>query len=584
MSLWRWIIFSLTLLLFLSCSPKKSDPGGPAADTPPAPEGDGSKSYGGSTNIGGGGNGLEAEWKYIAQELEKNLRRLVVSHVDATIFKKIRSQLPELIQKAKIEFKDYPLILGTELSDQDNPSNLKTNPSTQCEQVLSEKNLEKERDAINFKDSVKIKVSRQRFQCYATQSMAIKRLVLHEYLGLLGIYEKTGAQTDYKVTNLLLAEMDKLDTVDSGLEKVEVKTCDDVQKIGLDPKDIKVTDQFEPWEFPEKRWILMSDLDCTSSRQWDDGRGFKARVLNGVFDGNGFKISNLYLGQRNEITGPTATVVSTKMGRITALQQPAHMTALFSYVCTRCSIVNLQLENADFVSQALLVVQNSGRISNVRVSGKIRTAEVTKTTWDVELNVMAGLVSYNYGTIKNTSADVDISNPRISNVLTSMGGLVGNNLGIIVDSSATSRIIGEGIVGGLVGDNQGAIQNSSAKSNITSRSVLIVGGLVGANRPTGSIIKSSSTGKIEVKKFEKALPSAGVLEPRIPFGGLVGDNSGTVSESTANVEICGNFSGMPKLYNMQLEVESNPLVTRTHDGGSVVNSNGNGKTVPECPN
>ncbi len=581
----RRISLSLIVYFILGCQPQSSPSPGTPVETNPAPVvGDASKSFGGSTNIGGGGNGLEAEWSYVSQELEKNLRRLVVSRLDSTTLIKIRTQVPELIKKAKIEFKDYPLILGTELPDQDNPSDLKTDSAMTCESVLLEKNLQSERDAINFKEAVKIKVSRKRFQCYTSQSMAIKRLVLHEYLGLMGIYENTNGQTDYKITNQLLEEIEKLDPIDNGLEKVEVKSCEDLQNIGLDPKEVKVTDQFEPWEFPEKRWVLTKDLDCSSSRTWSEGRGFKSRVLNGVFDGNGYTISNLYMGQRDEMTAPTATVVSAKTGRITALQQSSHMTALFSYVCTRCSIVNFQLENADFVSQALLVVQNSGRISNVKVSGKIKTAEIRKTTWDVEVNVLAGLVSYNYGTIKNAVADVEISNPRISNAMTSMGGLVGNNMGIILDSSVKTRIQGEGTVGGLVGNNQGVIQNSSAQLYIKSRSVIGVGGLVGVNTKSGSIIKSSSSGKIEIGKFEKGLPSVGLSAPYIPFGGLVAENAGSVSESKANVDICGNFSGMPKIYEMQLEAKADPLVTYTPENASVINSSGTGVVSSECSN
>jgi hypothetical protein len=156
---------------------------------------------------------------------------------------------------------------------------------------------------------------------------------------------------------------------------------------------------------------------------------------------------------------------------------------------------------------------------------------------------------------------------------------VGVNFGLILNSSSSGILFGEGTVGGLVGENQSVIQSSLSDISIQTRSVLAVGGLVGLNNQSGLITNSTAKGKISIQKFSKALPSADIRGDSIPFGGLVGFNDMSVVGSNAEVEICGTFEGMPTLYQKTLKANRNALIGENR---SMQNSQGTGSIEDHC--
>ena len=88
-----------------------------------------------------------------------------------------------------------------------------------------------------------------------------------------------------------------------------------------------------------------------------------------------------------------------------------------------------------------------------------------------------------------------------------VGGLVGDNHGVVSASYVAGRVTGADLVGGLVGWNRGVVAASYATGRVTGD--LAVGGLVGVNN--GAVIASYATGRV-----------AG----RSGIGGLVGLLSG----------------------------------------------------------
>ena len=103
-----------------------------------------------------------------------------------------------------------------------------------------------------------------------------------------------------------------------------------------------------------------------------------------------------------------------------------------------------------------------------------------------------------------------------------VGGLVGNNDGIVSNSYSTGRVDGYKRVGGLVGWNQHTVSNSYSTVGVTcARSV---GGLVGYN--TGTVSNSYSSGSVTGYEY---------------VGGLVGTNHwfGTVSNSYSSTTVEG---------------------------------------------
>ena len=108
-----------------------------------------------------------------------------------------------------------------------------------------------------------------------------------------------------------------------------------------------------------------------------------------------------------------------------------------------------------------------------------------------------------------------------------VGGLAGQNNGLVVDCYATGSVTGEGSsVGGLVGENRGTVTGSYATGSVTG--VSQVGGLGGGNRGTvtGSYATGSVTGDEDV-------------------GGLVGwlSSDGTVMGSYATGSVTGSVTG-----------------------------------------
>ena len=114
----------------------------------------------------------------------------------------------------------------------------------------------------------------------------------------------------------------------------------------------------------------------------------------------------------------------------------------------------------------------------------------------------------------------------------SVGGLVGVNLGTVQNCYATGSVTSNNlVVGGLVGRNHGTVQNCYATVSVSGENEL--GGLVGYNR--GTVQNSYATGSVTGDRY-----FGGQL------GGLVGWNSGgTVQNNLAlNQRVAGAVDGL----------------------------------------
>jgi hypothetical protein len=73
------------------------------------------------------------------------------------------------------------------------------------------------------------------------------------------------------------------------LNYIKINSCKCLQEIG---KNANLS----------KNYILTNDIDCSDTINWDNGKGFKpigndANKFKGIFDGNGYTISNLYINR-----------------------------------------------------------------------------------------------------------------------------------------------------------------------------------------------------------------------------------------------------------------------------------------------
>jgi len=230
-----------------------------------------------------------------------------------------------------------------------------------------------------------------------------------------------------------------------------------------------------------------------------------AGPFNGIFDGNGFTVSGVYINSEKKYQGFFGYVGSggaiKKIGVVASYIKGDYRTGGLvgynHYGTISDSHFSGEVMGTDEIGG--LIGSNFGTVNNSHSSGKV-----------VGSLRVGGLVGYNSGTITNShySGDVIGESRKI-------GGLVGFNLGNIVSSYSTGNVTGKWEVGGLVGQNggyspEGTIINSYSSSNITGR--YYVGGLVGNN--IYLIVNSYFIGKVI---------------GNIDVGGLVGDNSGMIS-------------------------------------------------------
>ena len=276
---------------------------------------------------------------------------------------------------------------------------------------------------------------------------------------------------------------------------------------------------------------LVTDLDLDTNgngqadagdRYWNDGLGWAPMPIanlnySAVFEGNGHTISNLYMDKPDNMSN----------------------VGLFAATGGGANIRNLILDFIDIRGGEHivggLVGLNRGEIINVHVSGKMRSHH--------DIGLLAG---ENHGRVADSSAsgtitgdsDVallvgenfkDVARSNASGAVTgryAVGGLVGKQIGAesrVIGSSAvatvtsTTAFVGGGhSIGGLVGENQGRIRASMARATITGPASR-VGGLVGHNPSTGTVVATHAQGQVN---------STGSY-----VGGLVGQNIGLVRAS-----------------------------------------------------
>lgn len=193
-----------------------------------------------------------------------------------------------------------------------------------------------------------------------------------------------------------------------------------------------------------------------------------------------------------------------------------------------------------------LLNSNAGRISNLDLAA-------------VNLN----LTGINVGALANsTTATSAIDHVGVSGSVkggSSVGALVGRNLGAIQSTNSSATVTGGTNTGGLVGENTGSsavISNSSAGGAVSSTSSN-VGGLVGysyngagitASSASGAVSGTGNVGGLVGENYNASISgsqaSGKVTSSNSNAGGLVGYNYGyggtaSIDGSTATGEVVG---------------------------------------------
>jgi len=285
-----------------------------------------------------------------------------------------------------------------------------------------------------------------------------------------------------------------------------------------------------------KCYKIMNDIDLSSYDNWV-GIGSHNNRFRGHFDGNEKVVHNLTISETN---GPQG---------------------LFGCI-EGATIQKLGVENCN-VSGGSDVGALVGRCFSSTISFCHATGNVSSTFGNV-----GGLIGY--------ASRSSISNCyTICNVVSGsskVGGLVGENRSIISDCYALGDVSGHWQVGGLVGFHTSttgdpvSISNSYATGNVNG-SGFMVGGLVGLNNYTGTVISNSyATGD--------------VIGGDKYTGGLVGLNDRatiTNSHATGNVIGGGDYTGGLAGSN------NNATITNSHATGDVSGTSHTGGLVGRNP-
>ena len=181
------------------------------------------------------------------------------------------------------------------------------------------------------------------------------------------------------------------------------------------------------------------------------------------------------------------------------------------------------------VTQIGLFGVNSGTIENLNLTNVSVASTLSSTTRTADVGSVAGT---NIGTIRNVSASGEVN--RGGSAGAAVGGLVGVNGGVTIVTTD----------GNLLSAVSGVIENSHAAVNVIASvtagdnpltSGLAVGGLVGATQGASSISHSSASGTVTA------------TGPNVTVGGLIGFTGSGVSNARSLIDASfatGNVSGV----------------------------------------
>ena len=272
-------------------------------------------------------------------------------------------------------------------------------------------------------------------------------------------------------------------------------------------------------------WTAIGPRNIHASRDATEGGRFE-----GVFDGNGNTISNLYIyysinGQRAHsglfaVNGESGVIrnlglIDVEVTIVYSAWSSGGLTgANFGTISDSYATGRLWSRHGYFGG---LVGRNNGYIvdsfseASVHRGGGLAgindgTISNSHAAGLVSGENSGGLVRSNFGEIIDSHTEGDVTGTK------SAGGLVNSNIGVVCGSRATGTVAAE-TAGGLAASNQGEIGYSHATASVSGATV---GGLAGAN--SGKISASYATGGV-----------TGTSRA----GGLVGSNSGAISFSYA---------------------------------------------------
>lgn len=162
-----------------------------------------------------------------------------------------------------------------------------------------------------------------------------------------------------------------------------------------------------------------------------------------------------------------------------------------------------------------------GTVRNIRIGGTINAPNQNAQSRYLNVGILAGLTTSS----SVVESVITFGSLSVQRVNSRVGGMVGDNGGIIRSSQSETTIQGTGHLGGIVAYNRIMVQNSTNSGMIlytfvtTPRSI---GGIVGINR--SSVAGNRNTGRIEATNNP--------LNARAQLGSIIGNNHTTPFNTT----------------------------------------------------
>ena len=376
---------------------------------------------------------------------------------------------------------------------------------------------------------------------------------------------------------------------------IKIKNCEELQKV-----------QFTEFE---SHYELSNNINCSSSREWNQGKGFVPIELNGVFDGKGYTINKLYISRPDEdelglfsagkgyIKDLTLKNVSIegnkKVGAligfaVESVIKNCHASGTVSGWADTGGLVGRFIGNFSEQNRAFLVDSSFNVDVNVKADNQINNLI------DIPYRI-GGLIGYTYWhtQIINSHASGNVNYTEDTSNLRGMmiGGLIGSagtqiipltlsedrhNVPIeeviIHNCSTNSNVSGEDVVGGLVGilgagalygyfgiDNDSKIINSFSKGSVSALDR--AGGLVGhvsESDLVGSYSKSSVLSKNSAGGLVSVIWSGDIIdsytenplvEGETVAAIAVAQSGGTISKTYSKSKLRG-YKNSAFIYNL----------------------------------
>ncbi len=301
----------------------------------------------------------------------------------------------------------------------------------------------------------------------------------------------------------------------------------------------------------EKTGYYLSNYDLsfrlTGNLNLSEYPNFTIPYMNGIFDGQNYNISDLYINKSS-----------------------SYFVALFERVSyfniSNINVVNSYIKGYSYTS-GLIGYQYRGKIEDSSISNDVTISGSYQYT--------GGLIGYQYrGKIEGSSVSNDVT---ISGSSRYTGGLTGYmaSMSIINNSNVNTNVTISGSssnVGGLVGASSGGdIYNSIVSNNVTiSGSGDYVGGLIGWIANDGDIYSSIVSDNVTISGYDRVGGLAGFVTDIISDS-IVADDI-TISGSSYVGGLVGYLPySNSKLYNSTLY--NNITISGTSEVGGLVGYN-----------